>query len=38
MINTVFIAIIIILVLDFALERYLDYLNSRHRRPNCLRS
>jgi STE24 endopeptidase len=31
MINTVFIAIIVILVADFALERYLDYLNSRHR-------
>jgi len=31
MINTVFIAIVVILVADFALERYLDYLNSRHR-------
>jgi STE24 endopeptidase len=31
MINTVFIAIVVILVVDFALERYLDYLNSRHR-------
>jgi STE24 endopeptidase len=31
MINTVFIAIIAILVMDFALERYLDLLNSRHR-------
>ncbi len=31
MFNTVFIAIIVILAVDFALERYLDYLNSRHR-------
>ncbi len=31
MMNTVFIAIIIILVVDFALERYLDLLNSKHR-------
>jgi STE24 endopeptidase len=31
MINTVFIAIIVILVVDFTLERYLDYLNIRHR-------
>lgn len=29
--NTVFIIIIIILVLDFALERYLDFLNSKNR-------
>jgi STE24 endopeptidase len=31
MINTVFIAIVVILVVDFTLERYLDYLNSRRR-------
>jgi STE24 endopeptidase len=31
MINTVFIAIVIILVADFILERCLDFLNSRHR-------
>ncbi len=31
MINTVFIAIVVILVVDFALERYLDFLNSRRR-------
>jgi STE24 endopeptidase len=31
MINTVFIVIVAILFLDFALERYLDLLNSRHR-------